>query len=73
MYKVSTSYILKTSSACMIQKYLIQSLCRWSWLWFCILLAIFIDNGVLVLSARSCLVLNGFVVSIEGVGGRWGR
>ncbi len=56
----------------MIQKYLIQSL-WWSWLWFRVLLALFIDNGVLVLSARSRLVLNRFRVSIQGVGGRWGR
>ncbi len=50
----------------MIQKYLIQSL-WWSWLLFRVLFAFFINNGVLVLSARGGLVLNGFGVNIQGV------
>ena len=49
-------------------KYLVQSL--WlSWLWFCVLLDLSIDHGILVLSAWGCLVLNGVGVSIEGI--RW--
>ncbi len=59
---------------CIIQqilhKYLIESL-WWSWLWFCVLLDLSIDHGVLVLSAWGCLVLNGVGVSIQGVGRRW--
>ncbi len=52
-----------------LHKYLIQSL-WWSWFWFCVLLDLSIDHGVLVLSAWGCLVLNGVGVSIQGVG-RW--
>ncbi len=50
--------------------YLIQSF-WWNWLWLCVFLALYIDHGVLVLSARGWLVLNGFGVSIQGV--RWWR
>ena len=47
-------------------QYLIQSL-WWSWLWFCILLDLSIDHGILVLTAWGCLVLRD---SIQGVSRR---